>query len=113
LVFGVYLQVIGDSFDLGNGLYRYGHQRTIAAIQRVAPPLEIPEGGICDLDPPLHKSWVNACLILCNLPLEAYFFRWIKQVQSLILWRDNDLFFDSWSPINALLTPMSCLSYGI
>ena len=79
-VFGVYLKVIGDSFDLGNSFYRNGHQWTIAAIQRVAPALKIPQCSVCDLDPPRHEGWVNACLILCYLPLKANLFIRVKKV---------------------------------
>ena len=79
-VLRVYLEVVGDPFDLINGLYRNGHQRAIAAIQRVAPALEIPQGSVCDLDPPRHKGWVNACLILGYLTLKPDFFIRIKEV---------------------------------
>jgi hypothetical protein len=79
-VLRVYLKVVGDSFDLGNGFYRDSHQRAIAAIQRVASALEIPQGSVCDLDPPRHEGWVNACLILCYLTLEADLFIRIKEV---------------------------------
>ena len=112
-VLGVYLQVVGDPFDLSDGYHRNGHQRTIATIQRVAPAPEIPQSSVCDLDPPRHEGGVDACLVLSNLTLEADFFSRIKEVQCFILWRENDLFFDSWSPIHALLTTMSCLGYDI
>ena len=79
-VLRVYLEVVGDPFDLRNGLYRKRHQWAIAAIQRVAPALEIPQGSVCDLDPPRHKGWVNACLILGYLTLKPDFFIRIKEV---------------------------------
>jgi hypothetical protein len=79
-VLGVYLQVVGDPFDLGNGFYRNGHQWAIAAIKRVAPALKIPQGSVCDLDPPRHESWVNASLILCYLPLKEDLFIRVKEV---------------------------------
>lgn len=79
-VLGVYLKVVGDSFDLGNCFNWDGHQWAIAAIQRVAPALEIPQGGVCDLDPPRHEGWVNAGLILCYLPLKADLFIRIKEI---------------------------------
>ena len=79
-VLRVYLKVVGNSFDLGNSFYWNGHQRAIAAIQRVAPALEIPQGSVCYLDPPRHEGWVNASLILCYLPLKPDLFIRVKEV---------------------------------
>jgi hypothetical protein len=112
-VLGVHLKVIGNTFDFCDGLDRDGHQWAIAAAQSVAPTLEISKGTFCDLDPTRHKGWVYACLVLGYLTLEEDLLSRVKQVDLVILRRDNNLLFNSGPPVLAFLHEMSGLSYRI